>query len=75
MPIKGVAIMRIIIRDSSDKTYDRVFAILNEEAFLFQVTSDKEYASSEGYVIEFSTVFSDEAMNKISNLKGVTISY
>ena len=59
----------IIIRKNIDKTYDKIFKIIDKHSF-FPVSTENEYWTEEGYVLEFKNI-PPEAILEISELKEV----
>lgn len=63
--------MKILIKGNKkqiDKTYDKIFNICDKYSTLFKVETEKEYKTTEGYVLEIKS-FPPEAEEEITNIK------
>lgn len=61
---------KIIIKENIGRTYDRIFKIIDKHSTFFQVNTENEYQTEEGYVLEFKDIPSD-AILEINELKNV----
>lgn len=61
---------KILIRNNIDKTYDKIFKIIDKHSTFFRVSSENEYNTNDGYVLEFKDIPSD-AILEINELKNV----
>jgi hypothetical protein len=68
--IRSAKMYKILIKNNIDKTYDKIFKIIDNHTTFFKVNAENEYKTNEGYVIEFREVPSS-AINEITQLKNV----
>lgn len=61
---------KIIIKNNIDKTYDKIFKIIDKHSTFFRGNTENEYQTEEGYVLEFKDIPSD-AILEINELKEV----
>lgn len=60
----------IIIKNNVDKIYDKIFKIVDKHSTFFPASTENEYWTEEGYVLEFKNI-PPEAILEISELKEV----
>lgn len=61
---------KIIIKSNIDKNYDKIFKIIDKHSTFFRASSENEYNTKDGYVLEFKNI-PPEAILEISELKEV----
>lgn len=62
---------KIIIKGKNiNRTYDKIFKIIDKHSTFFRVDAENEYQTEEGYVLEFKNI-PPEAILEISELKEV----
>lgn len=67
--------MKILIKGNEkqiNKTYDKIFSIFDKYSTIFNVETEKEYASNEGYILEIKS-FPPEAEMEINDIKNIEI--
>ena len=62
---------KIIIKGKNiSRTYDKIFKIIDKHSTFFRVSTENEYRTEEGYVLEFKNI-PPEAILEINELKNV----
>lgn len=60
----------LILNKAPENTYDKIFKIIDNHSTFFKVSTENEYQTKDGYVLEFDHIPPD-ALAKIEELKHV----
>ena len=59
----------------NDKSYDKIFSIIDKEVFIVKCEPTTENQTEKGYELNFDCSIPQSSIEKIENLKNVKIEY